>query len=45
MMGQGMMNMGGPANKKIELVTQARTDFLIQFVWQPPHRREAGQAA
>ena len=29
--------MGGANNKKQQsLVTQTRTDFLIQFVWQPP---------
>ena len=35
MMG-AMGGMGGAAAKKKQLVTQTRTDFLIQFVWQPP---------
>jgi type IV pilus assembly protein PilM len=40
-MGMGMMGMGGvtgDAAKK--MVTQTRTDFLIQFVWQPPKPEE-----
>ena len=36
----GGMMMGGPmmggATKKAPIQTQTRTDFLIQFVWQPP---------
>jgi hypothetical protein len=34
----GGMNMGGGAGKdaKTPVVTQLRTDFLIQFIWQPP---------
>jgi len=34
-MGMGGMGMGGPASKKAPLLTLTRTDFLIQFVWQP----------
>jgi type IV pilus assembly protein PilM len=35
MSGYGGM-MGGAAAKKTQVVTQTRTDFLIQFIWQPP---------
>ena len=39
-MGPGMgMGMGG-ATKKAPLQTQTRTDFLIQFVWQPPTKEK-----
>ncbi len=33
-----MMGMGGPQDPSLkkQLVTLTRTDFLIQFVWQPP---------
>jgi type IV pilus assembly protein PilM len=34
--GYGMGNMGSASNKAAPLVTQTRTDFLIQFIWQPP---------
>jgi type IV pilus assembly protein PilM len=32
----GMMGGNPSASKNAPLVTQTRTDFLIQFVWQPP---------
>ena len=37
--GMGMMNPPGAATKK-NLTTLTRTDFLIQFVWQPPTAEE-----
>jgi type IV pilus assembly protein PilM len=39
MMGSGMMGPLGDAAKK-NLTTLTRTDFLIQFVWQPPKPEE-----
>jgi type IV pilus assembly protein PilM len=37
MVGGGGPGMGGTsAAKKTPVVTQTRTDFLIQFIWQPP---------
>ena len=36
MMGGGGTTGGMNSNKKNPLVTQTRTDFLIQFIWQPP---------
>jgi type IV pilus assembly protein PilM len=39
MMGAGMMGPLGDAAKK-NLTTLTRTDFLIQFVWQPPKPEE-----
>ena len=32
----GMMNMGGNVKSATPVVTQTRTDFLIQYIWQPP---------
>jgi type IV pilus assembly protein PilM len=32
----GMGRGAGAADPKAKLVTQTRTDFLIQFIWQPP---------
>jgi type IV pilus assembly protein PilM len=46
-MGMGMnggMGLGGNASaSKTPLVTQTRTDFLIQFVWQPPTPDKPGK--
>ena len=35
-MGMGMPGMGGGEDAKKKLTTLTRTDFLIQFIWQPP---------
>jgi type IV pilus assembly protein PilM len=36
MMSMMMGGMTGKADTKAKVVTQTRTDFMIQFIWQPP---------
>ncbi len=40
MRGFGQGRMGGSADAKKKLVTKTRTDFLLQFVWQPPTKEK-----
>jgi type IV pilus assembly protein PilM len=42
--GPGMMGGNASAGKSAPLVTQTRTDFLIQFVWQPPTPEKPAKA-